>query len=164
MLIENASVFSESPGMCKVYTHSFVVKNLVPYKHKARNLPLSLQKEAEKVINKMKKDNVIEESNANFCNPLCWVMKPDKSLRLTIDARRLNNHTLPDYFRPEPIDDILSRVNKGKIFSIIDLVSSYWQIPLGEDVRDYTSFIFQGKLLRFTRAPFGLKITKLILI
>lgn len=41
--------------------------------------------------------------------------------------------------------------------SLTDLASGYWQIPLYEDSRKYTAFLFESKLYHFRRIPFGIK-------
>lgn len=42
-------------------------------------------------------------------------------------------------------------------FSTTDMNSGYWQIPLDEDSKQYTAFLFYGHLYEFNRIPFGLK-------
>ena len=42
------------------------------------------------------------------------------------------------------------------MFSTIDLRQAYYQIPLSESDRPYTAFDGDGKLLQFTRMPFGI--------
>ena len=41
--------------------------------------------------------------------------------------------------------------------STIDLRSSFWQIPLHQECRDFTGFLYEGKCYRYTVTPFGLK-------
>ena len=41
--------------------------------------------------------------------------------------------------------------------SSIDLKSSFWQIPLLEECRDFTGFLYKGRCYRYTVTPFGLK-------
>ena len=84
-----------------------------------------------------------------------FVMKKDGAVRLTIDARTLNKRCIPNHFRTENIDRLLEKVNGARYFSIIDLSSSFWQVELDEDCKDYTAFLHNGKQYRFNRAPFG---------
>jgi len=44
-----------------------------------------------------------------------------------------------------------------KIFSIFDLWSRYWQVPLDENARKYTVFRTRRGLFQFRVLPFGLK-------
>lgn len=41
--------------------------------------------------------------------------------------------------------------------SSIDLTSSFWQMPLAEECRDFTGFLYKGRSYRYTVTPFGLK-------
>ncbi|XP_054712929.1 uncharacterized protein LOC129222440 [Uloborus diversus] len=53
------------------------------------------------------------------------------------------------------IDEIISKVSKFEVFSVIDLKSAYHQIPILETEKPYTAFEASGKLYQFTRVPFG---------
>lgn len=39
----------------------------------------------------------------------------------------------------------------------VDLTHGYWQVPLTKESRQYTAFLFDGKLYQFKVIPFGLK-------
>ena len=83
------------------------------------------------------------------------MLKKDNTVRLTIDARMLNKRCIPNHYRTMNIEQLLERVNGAKYFSIIDLSSSFWQVELSEEYRDYTAFLHNGKQCRFNRTPFG---------
>ena len=51
---------------------------------------------------------------------------------------------------------MVNRIAKYKVFSTIDLCRAYYQIPLLEEDRQYTTFEADGKLWQFTRMPFGI--------
>ena len=53
------------------------------------------------------------------------------------------------------IDDMCNSLSKYKVFSFLDLESSYHQIPIPESDRPYTAFEANGELYQFTRVPFG---------
>ena len=77
-------------------------------------------------------------------------------MRDCLDARRINSVTVPDYEGPTPIQEILARCSNMKYLSTIDLTSSFWQVPLKQQCRDYTAFLYEGKCYRYTVTPFGL--------
>ena len=155
VLKKNRRVFSNKLGKCTTYVHWFDVTDKSPFKHKCRSIPTALIDKVNDTIQQMLKDGVIEKANSRYINPLCIVVKKDGAVHLTIDARTLNKRRVPNHYRTECIDGLLERVNGAKFFSIIDLSSSFWQMELSEDCKDFTAFLHNGKQYRFNRAPFG---------
>ena len=145
VITKNGEVFTKRIGRCNSYVHSFEVTDLTPFNHKSRPIPSALMTRTDEVIDKMLRDGVIEPSNSQYINPLCIVVKADGSVRLTVDARELNRRTIPNHYRSEPIDKLLSRINGARYFSSIDLSSSFWQIELAKECRDFTAFIHRGR-------------------
>lgn len=74
-----------------------------------------------------------------------------------LNARKLNDVTVPDYEGALPVSELLASCGGMQIMSSIDLISSFWQIPLAHECRDFTGFLYKGKCYRFTVTPFGLK-------
>ncbi|KAF0746040.1 Integrase catalytic domain-containing protein [Aphis craccivora] len=60
---------------------------------------------------------------------------------------------------PPPIDDILAKFNNKSFFSSLDFSSGYWQIPLDPSVRQYTSFLYDGRSYQFCVVTFVLNIS-----
>lgn len=54
------------------------------------------------------------------------------------------------------IDDTLHSLGNSKVFSTLDLTSSYWQIELDEESKAKSAFICRSGLYEFVRMPFGL--------
>ena len=148
--MKNKRVFSDKLGRCNSYTHKFEVMEKSPFNHKCRTIPTALVEKVDDAIRQMLEDKVIDKSNSKYINPLCIVLKKDGAVRLTIDTRTLKKRCTPNHFRTENIDRLLERVNRAKYFSIIDLSSSFWQVELDEDCKDFTAFLHNGKNTRLT--------------
>ena len=164
VILANGDVFTNHIGKCNSYIHSFTVTDLTPFNHKSRPIPSSLMSKTDDVIDKMLAEGIIEPSDSQYINPLCIVIKADGSIRLTIDARELNRRSIPNHYRNEPVDKLLNRINGARYFSSIDLSSSFWQIELAEECRDFTAFIHRGRQYRFRRTPFGISSSSAALI
>ena len=54
------------------------------------------------------------------------------------------------------MDDVFDRLACEKFFSSLDLMSGYWQVPVGEADRNKTAFIIPDGLYEFLRLPFCL--------
>ena len=53
------------------------------------------------------------------------------------------------------MDTILRNMESAVIFSKLDLTCGFWQLPLDERSRDFTTFRVEGRAWRFTVVPFG---------
>lgn len=152
-------IFQNRPGLHKFFSYKFNVKQHEPYKVKPYPIPFSRRPAVQHEIDKMLEWGVIERSDSPYNNPIVTVLKTDGTIRLCLDARRLNTIILPTRDASPPIDDILAKFNSKSIFSSLDFVSGYWQIPLDPTVRKYTSFLHDGRSYQFRVVPFGLNIS-----
>lgn len=157
ILSENSAIFKDVPGRIIGYEHKISVTDSTPFYQKSYPVPLALREKVDEEIQHMVNCNVIERSCGPYVNPIVTVVKKDKSVRVCLDARRINSVMIPDYEGSAHINEILASCNGTKFLSSIDLRNSFWQVPLHVDSRDYTGFTHRGKTYRFTVMPFGLK-------
>jgi len=81
---------------------------------------------------------------------------PDGTKRVCVDYRKLNCVTV---FDPEPMptaEEIFAKLSGDRFFWKFDLSKGYWQVPVCEEDRDFTTFISHRGLFRFRVMPFGL--------
>ena len=142
LLIKNKRIFNERPGLITGYQHSFRVTDSTPYLQKGWPVPIKHQRAVQEEIKRMLDYGVIERANSPYVQPLVTVIKRDGSVRLCLDARKVNSITIPDYEGPPPINEILARCSNIKVMSTIDLTNSFWQVPLHEECRDHTGFLY----------------------
>ncbi len=81
--------------------------------------------------------------------------KKDGTLRPVIDFRRVNEVTVD----PLPVlRDLLMCLGRGnKVFSSLDLLSGYWQLPMAPESREVTALSTPNCHFEWSRMPFGLK-------
>lgn len=109
VLVRNRSLFRECPGRIEGYVHEFQVTDQTPYFQRGWPVPLAYKGKVDGEIRKMLRYGVIERCNSAYINPLVTVIKKDGSVRLCLDARKVNSVTIPDYEGAPPINDILAR-------------------------------------------------------
>ena len=93
-------------------------------------------------------------------------LKKDGSVRIYLDARKLNKIMIIDYECAEPteVQVLFQGCSGSKIMSKMDLTSSFWQIPLAEESKKYTVFLHEGKCYEFCVKVFGLKTSTAVLV
>jgi hypothetical protein len=102
----------------------------------------------------------IRSSVSPWGSPVLFVKKKDGTLRLCIEYRQLNKMTIKNKYPLRRINDLFDQVGGAKIFSKLDLQSSYHQVRIkDEDInkivfwRIYGHYEFVVIAFRFTNAP-----------
>lgn len=152
-------VFRNRPGLNSLYTCKFNTTEDVPFKVRPYPVPFSRRPAVEKELTRMLDWGVIERCSSPYGNPIICVGKADGTVRLCLDARRINQMILPMRDSSPPLDELLARFGGKTMFSSIDFNAGYWQISLHQDVRKYTAFIYGGRTYQFCVVPFGLNIS-----
>ena len=128
---EFADIFSNKPGKTTMCSHHI---ELVPGAKPIKCSPYRLNPEKVKYLKQeiatLLKDNLIEESDSSFASNVVLVPKPDKTLRLCTDYRKLNGLTVPDPYPLPRIEDLIDRVGQAKYLTKLDMTRGYWQVTL----------------------------------
>ena len=126
------------PIRCPEYPHNFL--------HTA---------EIERQLGHLMRIGFISPSDSPWRFPTFIVPKKNGEARIVFDYRLLNGLTEKMAYSLPSMEQLIAAF-KGKTWiSTIDLKSGFWHIPVREEDRKYTAFVFNSKLYHWNRMPFG---------
>uniref|UniRef100_A0ABD2X093 RNA-directed DNA polymerase n=1 Tax=Trichogramma kaykai TaxID=54128 RepID=A0ABD2X093_9HYME len=164
IILKNRRVFYKKPGRLINFEYELKLKHEKPFFVKPYPVPLNYRDKVRSELKTLLEWEIIRESSSRYVSPLVVVIKKDKSIRLCMDARRLNEQLAEDYVSPCGVEDILQQCYGVTTMSSLDLTSSFYQVALAEDSKKYCAFMFEGKVYEFNVVPFGLKVSSSALI
>ena len=174
-------IFKKYPHLCtslgRSKNHlakSTFKENFTPTQHKGRRVPLHLLERVEQELEKLIEDKQIMRlekcSDEYFISPVVITVKKDKSVKIALDSKELNDAIHKNKYQMQSIDHLIDAVanyvserstEQGTFyFSKIDLKYAYSQIPLDPQLQKHCNFnILGGKATgtyRFLNGFYGL--------
>ena len=139
---------------------------------KGRPIPIHLQQSVGKEIEKLIKQGHIEKANNIdencFVSPAVITVKKDKSIKIALDSRKLNEITVKRKAQMPNMEELISRISR-KIadgpadeiwISKFDLDYAYGQLLLSREARNFCIFAVTGGnftgYYRFLKGFYGL--------
>lgn len=127
-----------------------------PTYDKPRRLRPDVEKEVKLEYKRQLKTGLVRISRSQWASGL--IVKREKTkLRLIGDYRRLNAQTVPDRYPIPVVSDSTSLLRGKKVYSKVDLVRAFHNIPVYQPHIDKTAVISPVGLYENTRMPFGLR-------
>ncbi|MCG7869746.1 MAG: hypothetical protein JAY74_25675 [Candidatus Thiodiazotropha taylori] len=129
-----------------------------PVAQPARKIPFKMRSQVERKLQELEDQNVIEkvEGPTPWVSALVPIPKKDGDVRICVDMRQANKAVQRERFPMPNIELTLEQMNGAKVFSRLDLRSSFHQIPLDKDSRYITTFACHNGLYRYKRLFFGI--------
>lgn len=149
----------ENLGVTHTAQHHIVLKaDAQPSYVPTYRLPHSQRAVVEGLMQDYLDQGVIQESFSPWNSPLFLVKKKDGSYRPVIDFRKVNAATVPDHYPLPILRDILQSIGSGNtVFTSLDLLSGFFQIPLDKESREITAFSTHNGHYEWLRTPMGLR-------
>ncbi|KFD60690.1 hypothetical protein M514_27121 [Trichuris suis] len=155
-------VFNRKGGAIIGYQATVHVwENATPRTFKARPVPSSLRQQVEDEIHRMLDEDILERvdtaaEQVTWASPIVCVVKPSDKVRICGDFKvTINPHVIVDRHPLPTFEDMMAKLNAGRVFSVIDLKDAYLQMVVAPSSRQYLVIATHLGFYRFKRLPFG---------
>ena len=119
-------------------------------------MALAELKELKVQIEEMVNKGFVRPSTSPWGASVLFVKKKDGSMRICIDYRELNKVTIRNQYPLPRMDDLFGQLQGAKVFSKIDLRSSYHHLRVHDEDVSKTAFRTRYGHFEFLVMPFGL--------
>lgn len=95
-------------------------------------------------------------NESKVASPILVLIKPDKSLRLAVDYRQLNEVIEPYAGQLPYMQTLFTALAGNQWFAKVDNLWGYYQLVLEENSRACTTIVTPWGMFQFNRCPFGI--------
>ena len=154
---EFSGVICQKPGLTDRVELAIDTVVAAPVSQRPYHTPVTLRDAVSKEVDWLIESGYIRPSDSDWASPIVTVKKPNGSLRLCIDYKRLNEVTVPAPFYMPTIEEVLQAAGEAKVISKIDLNKRYYQVKVRNQDVHKTAFVCHKGHYEFLRVPFGLR-------
>lgn len=107
LLAEYNGLFSDQPGRTGIYEHEIEMRDNTPFIWRSYPVPFAVRGPVEQKLKEMLDLGVISRAASPYSSPMTVVRKKDGSVRLSLDARWLNEKMIADVKCPPSTEELL---------------------------------------------------------
>jgi len=133
-----------------------LIPSSAPISRGPYRMPPNELAELKKQLQELLEKGLIRPSSSPWGCPALFVKKKDKSLRMCVDYRPLNDVTIKNKYPLPRIDILFDQLTKAKVFLKIDLRSGYHQIKIRPEDIPKTAFSTRYGLYEYLVMSSGL--------
>ena len=139
--------------------HFVLDSTVVPVQCAPRNVPVALKAAVKAQLDQYEKDGHLTTVTepTDWISNLVIVKKPDK-LRLCIDPKPLNRALKRSHYLMPTLDDVLYKLPKARVFTLVDARDAFLQCRLDEESSLMTTFWTPWGRKRWLKLPFGVSV------
>jgi hypothetical protein len=110
------------------------------------------------MVNELLEQGVVRPSKSPYASPAFLIPKNSGGSRLVVDYRKVNSKILFDSYPLPTFDQALEQFHGAVVFTVLDLNSAYFQIPLSPRSRHVAAFCTPFGLFEFNKLPMGISV------
>ena len=152
-----ASTLRASKAPSKHHVRHFIKTTGPPVYARFRRLAPDRLAAVKECFRDMEAQGICQKDSSPWASPLHVVVKKDGSLRPCGDYRRLNNITEADHYPLPNISDVTTYLHGAAIFSKLDLMKGYFQVPMNPEDIPKTAIVTPFGTYTFNYSCFGMK-------
>ena len=127
--------------------------------HAPRRVPVAMRARLKHSLDEMQGQQIVTP----VTQPTQWISSPvvvpkkdSNTLRICLDPTDLNRAVQRENYTLPTIEDVATRLQEAKVFSLLDVRSGFWQVKLDEQSSYLTTFNTPFGRYRWERLPFGI--------
>ena len=152
------ALFSDKLGTAKGTVCHLELTDNVPVRSRPYQCSPPRLKILRGIVQDLLDKGVIRKSSSQYASPAFLVPKPHGDYRMVVDYRLLNRKVVFDAFPMPMVEHAFADFQNAKVFSVLDLNSAYYQIPLTAKSRKATAFCTPFGLFEFNKLPMGISV------
>lgn len=158
LLADFKDVFTDGIGKLPVVYKMTVDPTVPPVVHAARRIPPAVKDDVKAELNRMVNMKVITPVSeaTDWVSSMVAARKKSGDIRICIDPRDLNRALKRPRHPLHSVEELLSDMANAKFFSVLDVTSGFWTVPLERESSFLTTFATPFGRYRFLRMPFGI--------
>lgn len=142
--------------------------NAKPVAQPARPIPAPLREPTRNKLIQLQNLGIIEKVPVGEPTPWCAALhvvkkktvdpKKPTDVRVTIDPQDLNRALLREYHPITTIEDVTTRTENAKLFTVLDAKMGYFQMSLTHESQQLTAFNTPFGRYKYLRLPMGISV------
>ena len=109
-------------------------------------------------MNELLEQGAVRPSKSQYASPEFFIPKNSSGFRYVVDHRKVNSKIIFDSYPLPNIHQALEQFSGALVFSVLDLNSAYFQIPLNPRSHRVTAFCTSFVLFEFNKLPMGISV------
>ena len=133
-----------------------------PVSFGSRPIPAAMREMTKAQLDFLEEHDIISKVPKGVPTPWCSQMhvvhkKDGKSVRVCIDPKFLNQALLREYHPIKTLEDVLTKIQGSKCFTVLDANMGFYQLQLDAESQLLTCFQTPWGRYKYQRLPMGIK-------
>jgi hypothetical protein len=155
---EYSELFSGQLGTVKGAEYEIELVDQVPVRSPPYHCSPPKLRLLKEFVEDLLQKGVVRPSKSPYMSPAFLLPKLGGGYRMVVDYRKVNKKICFDSYSLPKIEQAFHHFSGATVFSVLDLNSSYYQIPLTPQSRRITTFYTPFGLYEFNKLPMGISI------